>query len=210
MLLGVPPFTSPFGCHQFEYCNSYSRVDSIQQEELGACCSCSESRVEHAVSLPEGFDVALVSDILAQEKAKKDLKTAEDVARVAAAFDGLRCTLADTCVAAHSRAITAAATAEEHSKLLLKLNTALAAASSVMDAQHEPTMQSARCAQLPPGTVGPQIIVALNFLKHLISIVGCWGCIYWISRYCSVLCEVSGRRPYSTHTSVLHVWHKLV
>ena len=120
-----------------------------------------ECTIRLAVSLPEGFDMAVVSDILEQEKAKHDLKTAEDVSRVAAAFDGLRCVLADTCVAAHSRAVASAATAEEHGKLLLKLQTAIAAASSLMDAQHEPAIQSARCGHRSPGTSSLHLFLCL-------------------------------------------------
>lgn len=118
--------------------------------------------------------MAIVSDILAEEKIKRDLKTAEDVARVAAAFDGLRCTLADTCVAAHSRAVAAAATAEEHGKLLQELQAALAAAGSLMNAQHEPAIQSARCVASP---LHPDCLLCLSIkpmtniaLGHLLSV----------------------------------------
>jgi hypothetical protein len=102
------------------------------------------------VSLPESMNVAVVAEILAEEKAKKALQTAEDIARGAAAFNGLRCTLADSVVAAHSRAVAAAASAEEHAQLLRELLAALSAAGSFMDAQREPAIQSARWVQLHP------------------------------------------------------------
>lgn len=101
------------------------------------------------VKLPEGLDTAVVTEILEQEKAKKELQTAEEVAKVATAFDGLRCILADTCVAAHSRAVTAAASAEEHVLVLEELHAAMKSASALLDAQDEPAIQSARYSSAP-------------------------------------------------------------
>jgi hypothetical protein len=98
----------------------------------------------YAVLLPESFRLAIVAQILEEEKAKKDLQSAEDLARVAAAFNGVRCTIADCVVDAHSRAVAAATSADEHAQLLAELNAALSAVGSFLDAQQEPVNQSAR------------------------------------------------------------------